>query len=106
MGSFESEQKARRTPAMKADRIKGRPPVVHRAVVQGDRESLSFYGKKGAEATNKKKASRKASAEEADAYFRQRQIARADTAAERELEVTREHIVPLDPEDRKQEETS
>lgn len=39
-----------------SDRIKGRPPVVHRAVVGDDLEALRYYGKRGAEAAKESRA--------------------------------------------------
>lgn len=76
-----------------SDRIKGRPPVVHRAVLNDDVAALSYFGKKGAEVTKEVKANKAA---EKDYY--------AEKLAAQEIQralQANEHIVPIDP-DRKE----
>lgn len=76
------------------DRIKGRPPVVHRAVLTGDVAYLSVAGKKGAEVLKEKRADNAAEAE----YYREKL---AEQEANRAQQAN-EHIVPIDSSDEKE----
>jgi hypothetical protein len=77
------------------DRVQGRPPIVDRAVKNDDTASLSYYGKKGAEASNKKRAEKR----EVREYFDEKAADKAALDAQNRLEETNEHIVPIDSED-------
>jgi len=69
-------------------RIKERPPIIRRAVVNDDFATLSFYGQKGGEATARRRASEAA----ANAYFAEQ--AELEHAA-RALQAN-EHLVPIE----------
>lgn len=80
------------------DRVQGRPPVVDKAVKRNDIATLSYYGKKGAEAANQKKRERR----EMHEYFDEIKSEKEAKEQRRGLEATNEHIVPLDPNDEKE----
>jgi len=90
MVSFESEKRKKEKPmhGRTNDRIKGRSPSVHRAVLRDDKESLSAFGRKGAEVANKKKADK---AEE-QAYY----VEKTQRSDEELRQQANEHIVPVD----------
>ncbi len=77
-----------------SDRIKGRPPVVHRAVVNRDVAYLSVAGKKGAEVTKEVKANKAA---EKDYYAEKRAAEHAERARQ-----ANEHIVPINRDEKKE----
>ena len=78
----------------RSDRINGRPPVVHRAVLGDDLAYLRVAGKKGAEVAQETKANK---AEERNYYAEKRAAEHAERARQ-----ANEHVVPINQDDEKE----
>lgn len=78
------------------EKARNRPTNVDRAIYNDNVPLLRILGRKGAEVAAKNRTDK----EELSTYYREKEVERADVEAERAAEINREHISPLDNDER------